>query len=260
MKRMGSVLAGAAILVSIPRHFVAQQHQAGMAAPVADWWAILVGVSSIAWAVLEAATFFYLWEAHRVNPQKRLVGVMAALLASIALTNAPSLVADSAGLTLTGLLGVASLAHWTWAASVIGSTLFVILAAGMADAAVSKDARKDERIAVLAGDLSQIQAELTQARALLASQPQPAPIAVYEQQPPMAGKPAPNRGQMAPNQGDTPPTLPIPQTAAEKRLYEALVAHPGAEHQEIAAKIGVKPGAVRMNRMWKERKAIWAGV
>ena len=47
--RTGEALALAAILVSLPRHGVAQLHQAGMAVPSAPWWAAVVGVSAVAW-------------------------------------------------------------------------------------------------------------------------------------------------------------------------------------------------------------------
>ena len=45
--RTGEALALAAILVSLPRHGVAQLHQAGMAVPSAPWWAAVVGVSAL---------------------------------------------------------------------------------------------------------------------------------------------------------------------------------------------------------------------
>ena len=65
-------------------------------------------------------------------------GMTLAILATIATVNAPSLVADSAGLTLTGLLGVASITHWVWAGASILSTLLVVVAAFAADAATEQ--------------------------------------------------------------------------------------------------------------------------
>lgn len=146
--RTGEALALAAILVSLPRHGVAQLHQAGMAVPSAPWWAAVVGVSAVAWGLLEALTLAHLQRAYSQTRKPILVTLTVVILATIATVNAPSLVADSAGLTLTGLLGIASLPHWVWAGASILSTLLVVVAAFAADAATAQ-ARIAERVDAL---------------------------------------------------------------------------------------------------------------
>lgn len=136
--RTGAVLAAAAVAVAFPRHLVAQLHQAGYGTPTGAAWPVLIVASAAAWAALEALTMFYLWNAYGQSRRRHLLWLMGAILGAIALTNAPSLVADSAGLTLTGLVGIASAAHWLWAVASIASTLLVVIAAGAADAATTE--------------------------------------------------------------------------------------------------------------------------
>ncbi len=159
--RTGEALALAAILVSLPRHGVAQLHQAGMAVPSAPWWAAVVGVSAVAWGLLEALTLAHLQRAYSQTRKPSLAVLTAVILATIATVNAPSLVADSAGLTLTGLLGIASLPHWVWAGASILSTLLVVVDAFAADAATEQagtaalvdalDSRRSETALAVAG-------------------------------------------------------------------------------------------------------------
>lgn len=136
--RTGAILAAAAVAVAFPRHLVAQLHQAGYGTPTGVAWPVLIVASAAAWAALEALTMFYLWNAYGQSRRRHLLWLMGAILGAIALTNAPSLVADSAGLTLTGLVGIASPAHWLWAVASIASTLLVVIAAGAADAATTE--------------------------------------------------------------------------------------------------------------------------
>lgn len=136
--KLGRILAASAVVVALPRHLIAQLHAAGFAAPSSEAWIALVIGSAVAWAVLEAVTMFAVLSAYQQSRQRRLLWLAGAILASIAVTNAPSLVADSAGLGLTGLLGVASFGHWVWSVSSIAATLLVVVAAAAADAAIEE--------------------------------------------------------------------------------------------------------------------------
>lgn len=241
--RTGEALALAAILVSLPRHGVAQLHQAGMAVPSAPWWAAVVGVSAVAWTGLEAGTMFYLWSAYSRTRRRHLLVLMFAILAAIAATNAPSLVADSAGLTLTGLVGVASVGHWAWAIASIASTLIVVVAAGSADAATveATDWRKRAEEAVSA------LTDAVDARLTAAQPAQTAPIMV---QPVAAQQVTVNVSHETPA-----PKGRGRESATELAVASALSA--GARSSsEIAAQLGISSAAVRQLKAWRLRPRV----
>ena len=143
--KIGRILAAAAVVVALPRHLIAQLHAAGFAAPSSEAWIVLVVGSAMAWAILEAVTMFAVLSAYQQSRQRRLLWLAGAILGSIAITNAPSLVADSAGIGLVALLGVASIGHWVWSVSSIAATLLVVVAAAAADAAI-EEKRVSDRI------------------------------------------------------------------------------------------------------------------
>lgn len=162
---LGQILVAAAIGVSLPRHLVAANHAAGLAVPTGAVWAATVGASALAWTALEGGTFFHLWRAYAANPQRRLLALMAVILLMIAGTNAPSLVADSAGMSLVQLTGVATVGHVAWAVAGTASTLLVVLAAGAADAALSKSQPERQRIDSMQAALTDAIDSLRQAAA-----------------------------------------------------------------------------------------------
>lgn len=149
--KLGRILAAAAIVVALPRHIIAALHAGGFGSPDGFWYPlILIGAGF--WAVLEALTVFHLWNAYSVAKKPYLVALILIVVISIAITNAPSLVADSAGLKLTQLLPVAGIAHWVWSISSIAGNLIVVLAAGAADAAIDRT-EEQRRIAELTDSL-----------------------------------------------------------------------------------------------------------
>jgi hypothetical protein len=232
--RTGEALALAAILVSLPRHGVAQLHQAGMAVPSAPWWAAVVGVSAVAWGLLEALTLAHLQRAYTQTRKRGLVTLTVVILATIATVNAPSLVADSAGLTLTGLLGVASITHWVWAGASILSTLLVVVAAFAADAATAQaataalvdalDSRRSETALAVAGASVTVNVGQTAAGAT------------------ESGGRLSEGGHVA---------IAGPQTT-ETRVLEALAKGPRPS-KLIAAELGLSDSAVRMTDAWAQR-------
>lgn len=238
--RIGSALAAAAVVVALPRHLVAQLHQAGYPAPSGPVWPVVVIGSAIAWAALEAGTMFYLWHAYTVTRRRHLLALMFTILAAIAATNAPSLVADSAGLTLTGLVGVASIAHWLWSVASIAATLLVVVAAGAADAATvganiaarvdALDSRASEPVAAIAG------ASVT----VNVSQNTP-PDATASDLPRLAEQNIPQEG-----------------SHTERAVRAALIDGAKSSNQ-IAGLIGVSSAAVRQTAAWrKHRKEVTA--
>lgn len=224
--RIGSALAAAAVVVALPRHLVAQLHQAGYPAPSGPVWPVVVIGSAIAWAALEAGTMFYLWHAYTVTRRRHLLALMFTILAAIAATNAPSLVADSAGLTLTGLVGVASIAHWLWSVASIAATLLVVVAAGAADAAsMAVNQRIDALVDAIDAQQSPPQAVAAQQVTVNVSRESDAPKV---------------RGR---------------ESATERAVAFALSAG-ATSSSEIAAKIGVSSPAVRMTSAWRHRPRI----
>ncbi len=232
--RTGEALALAAILVSLPRHGVAQLHQAGMAVPSAPWWAAVVGVSAVAWGLLEALTLAHLQRAYSQTRKPILVTLTVVILATIATVNAPSLVADSAGLTLTGLLGIASLPHWVWAGASILSTLLVVVAAFAADAATAQ-ARIAERVDAL--DSRRSETALAVAGASVT-------VNVSQNTPPEAtGSDLRNAGGHVAIAGPTDTEIGV----------SALLVDGAKSSVEIARTLGVSSSAVRMTDAWKNR-------
>lgn len=248
--RLGEGLALAAILVSLPRHAVAQLHQAGMAVPSAPWWAAIVGVSAVAWGLLEALTLFHLLRAYSATRKRHLIALTLAILATIATVNAPSLVADSAGLTLTGLLGVATVSHWVWATASILTTLLVVVAASAADAATVESEDQRQR----ADRLTQVLTDALDARQI----PQVAPVAAAQASVTVnvaqATSPA-LKGNA--RQGVDRRSAIVGHENTETRVLRALRAGARTSTQ-IAAAVGVTPAAVRLTDSWERRKRIWA--
>lgn len=238
--RLGPILAAAAVVVALPRHLVAARHAAGLPTPIGPDWDVVVNVSAGAWALLEALTMFYLWSAFSQTRRRHLLALMFIILASIAVTNAASLVADSAGLTLTELVGVASVGHWAWAIASIGSTLLVVVAAGSADAATieATDWRKRAEEAVSA---------LTDAVDANHAAVQPAQAAPIMVQPVAAQQVTVNVSHETPA-----PKGRGRESATELAVASALSA--GARSSsEIAARLGISSAAVRQLRAWRLR-------
>ena len=232
--RTGEALALAAILVSLPRHGVAQLHQAGMAVPSAPWWAAVVGVSAVAWGLLEALTLAHLQRAYTQTRKRGLVTLTVVILATIATVNAPSLVADSAGLTLTGLLGVASITHWVWAGASILSTLLVVVAAFAADAA-TEQAGIAERVDAL-DSRRESGAQALAATSVTVNVGQSAAGATE------TGGRLSEGGHVA-TQGPTDTEIGV----------SALLVDGAKSSAEIARTLGVSSSAVRMTDAWKNR-------
>jgi hypothetical protein len=232
--RTGEALALAAILVSLPRHGVAQLHQAGMAVPSAPWWAAVVGVSAVAWGLLEALTLAHLQRAYTQTRKRGLVTLTVVILATIATVNAPSLVADSAGLTLTQLLGVASITHWVWAGASILSTLLVVVAAFAADAA-TEQAGIAERVDALDNRRAE------GAQAIAGAQ---VTVNVSQTAPPEATGSDSRRVDSV---------MRIAGQTETETAVSALLVDGAKSSAEIARTLGVSSSAVRMTDAWKNR-------
>lgn len=238
--RIGSALAAAAVVVALPRHLVAQLHQAGYPAPSGPVWPVVVIGSAIAWAALEAGTMFYLWHAYTVTRRRHLLALMFTILAAIAATNAPSLVADSAGLTLTALVGVASIAHWLWSVASIAATLLVVVAAGAADAA---SMAVNQRIDAL---VDAIDARQTPAQAVAAQQ---VTVNVSQTTPPEA---------TGIDSSHVAAPLRIVAQSETDRAVERAIRDGLQTSTAISAAIGITPQAVRMTGAWKRRQEVTA--
>lgn len=239
--RIGSALAAAAVVVALPRHLVAQLHQAGYPAPSGPVWPVVVIGSAIAWAALEAGTMFYLWHAYTATRRRHLLALMLTILAAIAATNAPSLVADSAGLTLTALVGVASIGHWLWSVASIAATLLVVVAAGAADAAsIAVNVRIDALVDAL-------DARQTPPQAISAQQ---VTVNVSQATPPEAT--GSDLARLAVQN--------IPQEGSHtERAVRAALIDGAKSSNQIAGLIGVSSAAVRQTAAWrKHRKEVTA--
>lgn len=130
--RLGSFLGAAAVVVALPRHIVAALHAAGLTVPRGEAWDVVVIASAVALAILEALTIGYAMRA-------RLVRHVWLMLAVVSVTFAPSLVADSAGLSLVQLTGAASVAHYVWSAALVAANLLIVQVANAADAALASE-------------------------------------------------------------------------------------------------------------------------
>ena len=130
--RLGSILGAAAVIVALPRHVVAALHAAGLTVPRGEAWDVVVIASAVALAILEALTIGYAMRA-------RLVRHVWLMLAVVSVTFAPSLVADSAGLSLVQLTGAASVAHYVWSAALVAANLLIVQVANAADAALASE-------------------------------------------------------------------------------------------------------------------------
>ncbi len=239
--RTGSALAAAAVVVALPRHLVAQLHQAGYPSPAGPVWPVVVIGSAVAWAGLEAGTMFYLWSAYSQTRRRHLLVLMFAILGAIAATNAPSLVADSAGLTLTALVGVASIAHWSWAIASIAATLLVVVAAGAADAAtIATQQRIDALVDAIDAGREPVQAVAAQQVTVNVSQTSP---------PDATGS-------------DSRHVESVLRTSAQsdtERAVEVALLDGAHTSVEIAEAVGITPGAVRQTLAWRmRRKAVSA--
>lgn len=241
--RLGTVLAGAAVVVSVTRHLVASRHQAGLPAPAGADWVMLVDVSGLAWAALEALTMFHLWSALSVAtlPAHRrwLIAGMLAILVAIAIQNAPSLIADSAHMTLVELLGVGTIAHWTWAIAAIAANGLVVIAAGAADVAAVAGDRAIERVEIMQESITDAIDRLTQGPAAVSG----ASVTVN------VGQSAPGALKSGGRQGDA--------VEAHALTTNDAVAHALSAGQRdakaIAGALGVTPGRVRQTPAWKGR-------
>lgn len=244
----GRILAAAAVIVGLPRHLVAQLHAAGFAAPNTESWTVLVVGSALAWAVLEAATMFSVLTAYQHTKQKRLAVFAGAILATIALTNAPSLVADSARMGLTDLLGIASPAHWIWSVSSIATTLLVVVAAGAADAAI-----EEKKITERIDDIDRRYAETAFPKAPQAAITSTAAIntRLETSQPAISAAPIltaqDNKETGKDRSGNTRPKTNRIDAA---KIQELLKSNPAFSDSELAKKLGVTRQAIYA---WRKR-------
>lgn len=241
--RLGTVLAGAAVVVSVTRHLVASRHQAGLPAPAGADWITLVDLSGVAWAALEALTMFHLWSALSVtrshSSQAWLIAGMVAILVAIAIQNAPSLIADSAHMTLVDLLGVGTIAHWTWAIAAIAANGLVVIAAGAADVAANAGDKAVKRAELIQESLTDALDRLTQAPAAVAAQQ----ITVN------VGQDTAGASKTGGRQGDASEVHALTTNEAVARALSAGQ----RDVKLIAAGIGVTPGRIRQTPAWKMR-------
>ena len=236
--RIGAALAAAAVVVALPRHLVAQLHQAGYPAPSGPVWPVVVIGSAVAWAGLEAGTMFYIWHAYTQTRRRHLLALMFTILGAIAATNAPSLVADSAGLTLTALVGVASIGHWLWSVASIAATLLVVVAAGAADAAsVAVNRRIDALV-------DEIDGRQSTPAAISAQQ---VTVNVSQNTPPEA---------TASDSSHVAAPLRITAQSETDRAVERALRDGLQTSTAISAAIGITPQAVRMSGAWKRRMEV----
>lgn len=227
--RLGRVLAAAAVIVALPRHVIAALHAAGFGAPDGAWYALIIA-SAAFWALLEALTVFHLWNAYSVSKRRYLTCLIGIVVLAVAVTNAPSLVADSAGLKLTQLLPVAGLWHWIWSISSIGANLLVVLAAGAADAAIDH-AEERKRVAQLTDALDRVHNT---------PQPQVAPA-----------------NQWLGDPGMTQPGVSLVATKPQRgaTVAELVAQHPDITATEVASRLGISRQAVSKSPAWRNRKS-----
>lgn len=220
------MLAAAAVVVALPRHVIAALHAAGFGAPEGAWYALIIA-SAAFWALLEALTVFHLWNAYSVSKRRYLTGLIGIVVLAVAVTNAPSLVADSAGLRLTQLLPVAGLWHWVWSVSSIGANLLVVLAAGAADAAIDH-AEERKRIEALTDALDRATNDERPA-----DQQQNKRVVVSHGLP-----------------GATVAQLPQPGATVASLVAQ----HPDITATEVASRLGISRQAVSKSPAWRNRK------
>ena len=234
--RPAAALAGAAVIVAMPRYLIAQRFADGQPAPAGAEWQTLVDVSAVAWAILEALTLAYIQTVYGQTKTPSLRRWSVIVTGCIATVSAPTIVAVSAGLTLTGLLGIATPLHVLWSAFLTASYALIVLAAFAADSAGAEQARRVDALV----------------DALDAAQRQPQAVAAVQ----VNVNTAPNTSP-EPQGSDSRPVavatrLPAPKkpSAATEQAVGAALAAGLTTSPAIAAEIGKSPALVKRTEAW----------
>jgi len=245
--RLGPILAFSAILVAMPRTLVAASHAAGLPVPSGPDWVAVVYVSAVAWAALEALTLARLSLAFTQTKRRGLFALIVLDLAVVAMVYAPSLVADSAGLALVALIGVASALHIVWAVMQTMTYMLIVVSGFAADAATgdSEDQRKR------ADKLAQALTDAIDAR-------KAAPVAAAQSSVTVnVAQVAPGATESGGRQNAEGHVALVDHDNTETRVLRAL--RSGARTSvEISKIVGVTPQAVRLTASWDMRKRVWA--
>ena len=240
--RLGPILAFSAILVAMPRTLVAASHAAGLQVPSGPDWVAVVYVSAVAWAALEALTLARLSLAFTQTKRRGLFALIVLDLAVVAMVYAPSLVADSAGLALVALIGVASALHIVWAVMQTMTYMLIVVSGFAADAATgdSEDQRKR------ADKLAQALTDAIDAR-------NAAPVAAAQSSVTVnVGQSAAGATESGGRQSEGGHVAIAGPTNTEIGV-SALLVDGVKSSAEIARTLGVSPSAVRMTDAWRNR-------
>ncbi len=240
--RLGPILAFSAILVAMPRTLVAASHAAGLQVPSGPDWVAVVYVSAVAWAALEALTLARLSLAFTQTKRRGLFALIVLDLAVVATVYAPSLVADSAGLALVALIGVASALHIVWAVMQTMTYMLIVVSGFAADAATegSEDQRKR------ADKLAQALTDAIDAR-------NAAPVAAAQSSVTVnVGQSAAGATESGGRQSEGGHVATHDPTNTEIGV-SALLVDGAKSSTEIARTLGISSSAVRMTDAWKNR-------
>lgn len=234
--RPAAALAAAAVIVAMPRYLIAQRFADGQPAPAGAEWQTLVDLSAVAWAILEALTLAYIQTVYGQTKTPTLRRWSLIVTGCIAIVSAPTIVAVSAGLSLTALLGIATPLHVLWSTFLTASYALIVLAAFAADSASAERARRVDEL------IDSLDAAGERPQAIAAAQ-----VTV-------------NVGQNAapePQGSDSSPVaaaarLPAPKkpSAATEQAVAAAIAAGKATSPAIAAEIGKSPALVKRTDAW----------
>lgn len=266
--RLGPILAFSAILVAMPRTLVAASHAAGLQVPSGPDWVAVVYVSAVAWAALEALTLARLSLAFTQTKRRGLFALIVLDLAVVATVYAPSLVADSAGLALVALIGVASALHIVWAVMQTMTYMLIVVSGFAADAATgdSEDQRKRaDRLAQALTDATRDGEDqrkradrFAQALTDAIDAQQAASVAAAQSSVTVnVAQAASGATETGGRRSDGGQVAVADHDNTETRVLRAL--RSGARTSvEIARIVGVTPQAVRLTASWDMRKQVWA--
>lgn len=234
--RPAAALAAAAVIVAMPRYLIAQRFADGQPAPAGPEWQTLVDLSAVAWAILEALTLAYIQTVYGQTKTPALRRWSLIVTGCIAIVSAPTIVAVSAGLSLTALLGVATPLHVLWSTFLTASYALIVLAAFAADSAGAEQAK---RVDALIDELD-------------AAQERPQAVAAVQVNV--------NTAQNTPSDaqaGDSRPVaavsrLPAPKmpSRATEQAVAAALAAGLTTSPAIAAEIGKSPALVKRTQAW----------
>ena len=231
--RPAAALAGAAVIVAMPRYLIAQRFADGQPAPAGAEWQTLVDLSAVAWAILEALTLAYIQTVYGKTKTPALRRWSLIVTGCIAIVSAPTIVAVSAGLSLVALLGVATPLHVLWSTFLTASYAMIVLAAFAADSA---DSMREVGALVDAIDAQR------QPQAVAAAQ---VTVNVAQVAPPNA-QGSDSRPVAAVSRLPTPK---MPSQATEQAVGAALAAGLTTS-PAIAAEIGKSPALVKRTEAW----------